>query len=113
MAKKLGREELLEWRRHFAAQAASGLTHERFCRERGLSLHAFRAWKYRMAGPSRLRSQERPEPQMKFVAVRMAPSQAAGPVEVVLGGGRLVRVGVGFDEATLVRVVRALEGTAC
>jgi hypothetical protein len=113
MAKKLGRETLLEWRRHVAAQAASGLTHERYCRERGLSLHAFRAWKYRTAGPSRQRSPAKPDAPMKFVALRVAPAREAGPVEVVLGGGRVVRVGAGFDEETLVRVVRALEGAAC
>jgi hypothetical protein len=43
----------------------------------------------------------------------VAPAREAGPVEVVLGGGRVVRVGAGFDEETLVRVVRALEGAAC
>jgi hypothetical protein len=34
-------------------------------------------------------------------------------VEVVLGNGRRVRVGSGFDAEVLVRVVGALEGMGC
>jgi hypothetical protein len=34
-------------------------------------------------------------------------------IEVSLGGGRSVRVGPGFDEATLRRVIAALETPSC
>jgi hypothetical protein len=38
---------------------------------------------------------------------------AEGAIEVLLGGGRSVRVRAGFDEATLRRVIAALETPAC
>jgi hypothetical protein len=47
MAKKLGQVEIAAWRRRIEEQGRCGLTQEGYCRKHGVSLHAFRAWKYR------------------------------------------------------------------
>jgi hypothetical protein len=40
-------------------------------------------------------------------------SEGEAALEVVLAGGRRVRVHPGFDEATLARVVAVLEAVSC
>jgi hypothetical protein len=57
-----------------------------------------------------LRLAARPVPRL--VPVRLVGA-AEGAIEVLLGGGRSVRVRAGFDEATLRRVIAALESPAC
>jgi hypothetical protein len=44
---------------------------------------------------------------------RKGEDSGSGFLEVVLGNGRRVRVGSGFEAEVLVGVVRALEGMAC
>jgi hypothetical protein len=82
----------------------SGLTQAEFCRREGISLASLRTWKYRRLKPTP------PGPTRAFVPVRLVePSPAAsGPIEVVLVGERRLRVAVGFDEQTLLRLVRLL-----
>ena len=90
----------------------SGLRPTEFCRRHGLApstLHRNlrkQGVAHRQTGAG-----------IRFVAVKLngAPGLAkkeAAPagLEVVLAGGRRIGVGAGFDEATLGRVVHALEG---
>lgn len=52
----------------------------------------------------------REEAQSRFVAVEVCAAPEGGAtLEVVVAGGRVVRVPPSFDAAELVRVVRALE----
>ena len=57
-------------------------------------------------------------PALSFVAVKLSPPVSSVPVpklgliEIVLAGGRMVRVGADVDTAALVRIVAALEGLA-
>jgi hypothetical protein len=48
-----------------------------------------------------------------FVAVRLVEDAAPAAVEVVLRGGRVVRVAAGFAAQTLRAVVAALEDLPC
>jgi len=53
-------------------------------------------------------------PAQRFMPVRLQPPEAAAPakpgvIEIVIEGGRLVRVGADVDTAALVRIVTALE----
>jgi hypothetical protein len=112
-----------------------------FCGKRGLSPSAFHWWKGELARRDSARGSrsgracsakgvgsgiEGKAAKPAFVAVRVAegavegaavPPRASGRVEggveVVLGNGRRVRVGSGFEAEVLVGVVRALEGMAC
>ena len=124
MAKKISAAESARRGRLIGEQATSGLTHAEFCRREKISLHAFRIWKYRgrprgvvrQAGESEARSVGRAEP-LRLLPVRVV--ERAGEVakevriEIALRGGRTVRVGPGFDEATLARLVAVLEGATC
>ena len=51
------------------------------------------------------------QPQRRYFEPVAAPREA--PIEIALRGGRTVRVGPGFDEATLARLVAVLEEATC
>ncbi len=92
-----------------SALRESGLTKGEFGRRYGISGWRLWSWGKRVkAAP--------PAPAMLRVHVRDSEPRpergAAGPVEVVLRSGRVVRVSSGFDAGDLVGVVAALEG-AC
>jgi len=117
-----------KWRKVLGAWAKSGLTQAAFCRERGIAVASFAWWKRELAR----RDAERTEtPQQSgtaatpdlaagpmFVPVRVKPTEAgrsgdADGIEIVVRGGRRVRVGAGFDAQALARVVSVLEGVPC
>jgi len=98
-----------QWRRWIEAWRASGLKVRAFCARYGLAEPSFYAWRREL--------QRRDAAPSAFVPVcvveAVVPSPGRG-VEVVLSGGRTVRVGPGFDAATLRQVVAVLEeGRSC
>ena len=134
--KRWSGEREAHWRQALADWSGSGLSKMAFCRERGLSPSAFHWWKGELvrrdaARRSRSSSPFSPKAQEAkarpaFVAVRLAEGATTGAavpltgnggvegaVEVVLGNGRRVRVGTGFETEVLARVVGVLEGLPC
>jgi hypothetical protein len=110
------------WRRVVARQQQSGLSMAAFCAREPVKASALSWW----ARELRKRESERRKPEPKeirrkrrrpvFVPVRVieaAPSTSAPAVEVLTRDGHVVRVGPGFDPATLRRTVAALEGRPC
>lgn len=106
------------WRRWLSRWERSGLTQTEFCRRRGLKLANFAWWKRKLtaqAGPSRSRG--KPAMAVKFVEVDLSAGQASGDAavrsalgyEVVLSGGRVVRVPAEFDTLTVSRLIVAVE----
>lgn len=96
------------WRRMVRQCRSSGLSVRAFCEERRLSEPSFYAWRRTLA--------ERDAAPVHFVPVQVtaeAPAavmvDAAAAVELVLGAGRRVRVGPGFDGPTLTRLLALLE----
>jgi transposase-like protein len=106
------------WRRMVRRCRGSGLTVRAFCAEHGVSEPNFYAWRRTLA--------ERDSAGVKFVPVRVtgksagakvpesmgegaAGAGATGTLELVLDGGRRVRVGPGFDGPTLRRLLALLE----
>jgi transposase-like protein len=92
----------------------SGLTVRAFCEQQDVSEPSFYTWRRAL--------QNRAATTPDFVPVRIIPEPAAEPttqrrmgdVELVLADGRLLRVGPGFDAATLKRVLVVLaEGQPC
>ena len=64
--------------------------------------------------PAKGRPASAPPPAPRFVPVMLPPPDAASPaqpgtIEIVIAGGRTVRVGADVDTAALVRIVVALE----
>lgn len=86
---------------------ASGLTQAEFCRRRGVVLTTLNRYlnKHRKASPA----------SGGLVAVevdarrRFGEYEAEGALAVVLPKGRRIAIGVGFDAATLARIVAVLE----
>jgi hypothetical protein len=109
-----------EWRR-------SGLSLPAFCPRHGLKRGTMQNWVYK---PSFKRALDEarpsdapapgsppPEPPPAFLPIRVTEVAASPPgrsgVEVILGAGRRIAVGSGFDPETPRRVVAALEGRPC
>ena len=115
------------WRRHLAAWRRSGWTIRAYCQAEGLSEPSFYAWRRVLTGrrPRRATTESSQDNTAKekaassatvsaFVPVRLVGTPAsAAAVEVVLRGGRVVRVAAGFAAQTLRDVVAVLEGLPC
>src|SRR5262245_27592812 len=107
MAPGRARDEQKEgqWRRRISQWRASGLSVRAFCARHGLSTASFYSWRRVL--------ERRAAEEPAFVPVRVVadavPAQASA-LEVVLVGGRAVRIAPGFDAATLRRLLAVLEG---
>jgi transposase len=105
-----------EWWGHFVeGWPRSGLTQAQYCRRHGVPLGSFSWWRFR------LRPQPRKAPKIAptFLPVTitrpaaLVPRSTSSGIEVVLAGGRVVRVHERFDANLLRRVVAALEERSC
>lgn len=125
------RERRRFWRTVLREHARSGKRDGEFCAERGVGVHALRAWRYRLAREDAQRTRSarsmslRKRRRADFVPVRVrvaeetieAPNVGAlardgdprTGVELVLSRDRVIRVHAGFDEETLLRVVALFE----
>jgi hypothetical protein len=97
------------WRTRVRQWRASGMSVRAFCAERGLSEPSFYAWRRTLA--------EREATAVQFVPLTVTPEVgtatgadgSAGAVELILGAGRRLRIGPGFDGPTLTRLLALLE----
>jgi hypothetical protein len=107
---------LARWRALIHEFTSSNETVAAFCERRGLARPTFYQWRRRLDAtarpPAPVASAPRAAP---FLPVRVASVPAAPPggVEVVLRGGRRLRLERGFDPAVLAAALAALEGAAC
>ncbi len=89
----------------------SGQSVRAFCRRQRLSEPSFYLWR------RRLRQRELPHARdhaAAFVQLTVAAAPPARPaIELVLAGGRVLRVPPGFDPEQLRQLLRALEGPSC
>ncbi len=122
----------IDWPAILADFRRSGLSHVRFCSDRGLSVHAFRRQLYCLrvglpprrprdagqsstppAGPVSPSGDTRPA----FLPVHVrpdvppatTPATPPAPLELVLGGRHVLRVPAGFDADSLRRLLDILE----
>lgn len=111
---KRAREPLTaaEARRHLEAWRRSGWTLTAYARSVGMSFQRLHRWRRKL-------EKARAAAGVGFVPVRIAggtEEEAAGretEFELVSGGGLRLRVGAGFDEATLERLLRVMGRAAC
>ena len=97
------------WRRMVRQCRGSGLSVRGFCEEHGLSEPSFYAWRRIL--------KERDAAAVRFVPVQVTPEarsataadSSAGALELLLGAGRRLRVGPGFDGPTFQRLLALLE----
>ena len=93
-----------QWRRWIHQWQQSRLSVRDFCARYDLAEPTFYAWRRAL--------QQRDAAATAFVPVRVLPDEApaaAGSVEVVVAGGRRVRIAPGFDPATLRQLLAVLE----
>ncbi len=102
-----------EWARRVARWVASGLTGAEFAAREGVKEATLRHWKWQLDRDGRHLS--RPSEKPRFVEL-VASFEAAPPssdegaaLELLLDGGRRLRIPRGFDEATLRRLLSVLE----
>ena len=113
MSRKQDVEKAQFWQRAIREAARSGLSTREFCRQRKLHESRFYWWQRRLAA--------RPAPQGKkqaggpasFALVSQEAGSADAGIELVLAGGRRLRIAKGVDEATLRSVLAALDEPGC
>jgi transposase len=109
------------WQRHVAGWRRSGLSVRDYCRTECLAEPSFYAWRRVLAERARHAASDSGKHSASamaalpaFVPVRLIEeTSAAAVLEVVLRGGRVVRVPAGFAAAALREVVAVLEGLPC
>ena len=97
------------WRRMVRQWHSSGLSIRDFCGEQQIAEASFYAWRRTIA--------RRDDEAVRFVPMRVIPDDksvatpdASGSgLELLLGAGRVLRVGPGFDGPTLRRLLALLE----
>ena len=105
MARKNVRWTAERARKELTACESSGLTTQEYAAREGLDVHRLYYWRALL--------KQRGQKTAAFVEVRaLAPTVA--PLEVQLRSGHVLRIGVGFDEETLKRLLSALgESSPC
>jgi hypothetical protein len=97
------------WRNRLARWKGSDLKLSEFCDREGVTPTAFAHWRKEIA-PRDARAAADP---LSFVPVYVTPAVTTAPLEVILAGGRVVRVPTGFDPVHLRAVVAALKALPC
>ena len=99
------------WRRTLKAFAVSGQSVRAFCAARGVSEPSFYVWRRALAQRDAMLSENGTpaSPAPAFVPVRLA-DYTTGRMEVILAGGRRIRLRGPVDRSALAEVVAALEG---
>jgi hypothetical protein len=105
------------WQARLGEAARSGISIREFCRRHRLRESQFYWWQRRLKVPRR-EAGSGPRPGVNGTPASFAlVSEEAGAmdagIELVLSGGRRLRVTKGVDEATLRTVLAALEPAAC
>jgi hypothetical protein len=92
-----------QWRRRLHDWQRSGLSGTAFCRRFGLTENRLYAWRRILA--------QRDAEQATFVPVRLLAEHGSqdATLEVLLAGGRRLRVPPGFDATTLRQLLAVLE----
>jgi len=112
MVNESGRKRRTEqdWRRLIGQQVGSGLSIAAWCRQQGLVEPTFRWWRRELA------RRDARKAKTLFVPVQVQPgvlSPEPGSIEILLTGGRRIRLSGPVDRRVLAEVVAVLEGAAC
>lgn len=98
------------WRKLIGGRAKSGLSIRAWCRKRGVNEVSFHWWR------RELTRRDAESTQAAFIPVHVVPDgipRSDGRIEIVLSGGRRVRVNGHVDRQALADVLSVLEAAAC
>lgn len=120
------RRPAMEWAALIDEWHESGLSLPAFCQRRGLNSGTMQGWVYKRTHRDALKRAQRKEGRSEdpaaaaaFLPVRIVETERAhegagnSGVEILLGTGRRIAIGTGFDSETLRRVVAVLEDPPC
>ena len=105
-------EKARYWQRTIREAARSGLSIREFCRQHRLKEGQFYWWQHKLkAGPQErsIRGQGVNRRPPSFALVSDEPEATDAGIELVLSGGRRLRIRKGVDEETLRAVLAAME----
>jgi hypothetical protein len=105
-----------QWSEHEArgvlrAWRSSGLSLERFAKDRGLVSQRIRWWRNKLEGKTAEPAKAGTLALLPVQVTQAVQPKRGEPVAVYLRSGHIVKVGRGFDEEAFARVVAVLEGT--
>ena len=110
------------WRGIMERQRASGLGMRPFCRREGIAESSFHYWKRTLRERDAERTSKASSPidtqndttvsREAFVPVRLVEERAAGPIEILVPGGYVVRVADPCDAESLRCVLGVLQSVA-
>jgi hypothetical protein len=113
--KKQDVEKARFWQATIREATRSGVSIREFCRRRKLHESQFYWWQRRLS-VRRLTGKERTQRASgpaSFALVSDEPGATDAGIELVLAGGRRLRIARGVDEATLRAVLAAVEPEGC
>ena len=115
MSQKHDMEKARYWQAVIRDAARSGLSTRAFCRQRKLHESQFYWWQRRLKEKRPPASTPRGPANgaASFALVSDEPGTAEAGIELVLAGGRRLRIAKGVDEPTLRSVLAALEQLGC
>jgi transposase-like protein len=107
----MAREGREVWAKRVERWVDSGLSAKEFAAETGVNANTLAHWRWRLGAKAPAGRTEAATAPVRFVELAAAPAaEEAGGFEVVLAGGRTVRVPPRFDATELARLVQVLEG---
>jgi len=108
-------EKARYWQAVIRDAARSGLSTRAFCRQRKLKECQFYWWQRRLKEkrPSASRPRGLANGPASFALVSDEPATTDAGIELLLAGGRRLRIAKGVDEPTLRSVLAALEQPGC
>ena len=114
---KTGRQDVEKarrWRAIIHQAARSGLSNREFCRQRKLDESQFYWWQRKLAEHRRPpKASGADSAAASFALVSDEPGVADAGIELVLSGGRRLRIARGVDEQTLRLVLATIDAAAC
>jgi hypothetical protein len=101
------------WRKTIREAARSGLSTREFCRQRRLHESQFYWWQRRLGQRPAAQNRKPATASASFALVSEETGTGDAGIELVLAGGRRLRIAKGVDEATLRSVLAALDEPGC
>jgi hypothetical protein len=112
--RKSDMEKARFWRGVIHEAARSGLSIREFCRRRKLRECQFYWWQRKLtAARPESRAAKASADQASFALVSGEPGMGDAGIELVLAGGRRLRIARGVDEQTLRAVLAAMDAEGC
>jgi transposase-like protein len=97
------------WRQAIGRWQKSGLTIRAFCRQHGVAEANFHAWRRTLADRDSAAAAFAPVHVLNDEPLALTGQAAHGALELLLPNRRVLRIGAGFDAATLQRLLPLLE----